>query len=87
MTTTAEQQTIPVSERALIGRINRRLRHEGRLLRTARGQAVVSSVGRFYVIDINRNWIVWQNIDLEALGRELGVLQPWERMEEQTDGR
>ena len=82
MTTNTDQRMVPVSERALIARINRRLQKDGRFLRTARSRAVASSVGQYYVIDTDRNWIVWQNTDLEALGRELGVLQPWERLQD-----
>jgi hypothetical protein len=60
-----------VSERALYARINRALKREEQMLRTARKYD--PSVGRYYLIDANRNILLDTHVDLEALGRELGV--------------
>jgi hypothetical protein len=68
---------VPVSERALIQRINRKLGPEGKMLKVARSRAE-SFVGRHYILDIKRSWIVAQHCDPEALGRKLGVLAEWE---------
>lgn len=77
------KQTKPrldVPERALIQRINRRLKGDGEQLRTARSSRVALSVGRHYIIDVQRNFIAHRDVALEALGRKLGVLQPWEQL-------
>jgi hypothetical protein len=75
---------LPVSERAVIQRINRKLKSDNEMVRKARGSA--RSLGEYYVIDFNRNWITGQNVDIEELARELGVLREWETVEERQDG-
>jgi hypothetical protein len=67
-----------VSERALIQRINRKLKHDGEQLRRARGAQTEYSVGAYFIVDVMRNFITAQHVDLEKLGRELEVLQGWE---------
>lgn len=44
----------------------------------ARNKSTELSVGRFFTVDTQRNYVDQPNIDLETLGRELGVLNPWE---------
>ena len=68
---------VPVSLRALIARVNRKLRPDDERLKTARGRAR-SSVGDHYIVNFKRNWIVSKDVDPEAVGRELGVLEKWE---------
>jgi hypothetical protein len=79
----AKHPTIPISKRALIQRINRKLRPDGEMLKTARSARVASSVGCYFTIDFNRNWVTGQRVDPEALGRELGVLHDYERVEDE----
>ena len=79
----AKSTKVPVSERALIQRINRKLRHDDEMLKVARGGRTEQSVGRYYIINFNRNWIVSQNVDPETVGRELGVLAEWEQVVEE----
>jgi len=72
----------PVSERALIGRINRRLdRDYKKLYKSRPGSRLEANVGRFYVVDVWRNTVVDTHVDLESYGRELGVLAEWEQLE------
>ena len=73
--------TAPVSMRALIQRINRKLRPDHQRLQCARPRAA-SSVGKYFITDFNRNWIVGQRVNPEALGRELGALAEWEHVDE-----
>jgi hypothetical protein len=77
----AKVNEVPVSERALIQRINRKLGESGLKIRAARPRAV-SSVGRYYVVDWRRNAIVDHHIDLEAYGRKHKVIQPYEGLAE-----
>jgi len=71
---------VPVSERALIQRINRKLRAEDETLKTARGERAEQEFGRFYIVNFNRNFVVAKGCDPEELGRELGVLSEYERV-------
>jgi hypothetical protein len=69
----------PVTQRALVGRIQRKLAHDGLLLRAARGAGVRFEVGDRYIVDVTTGGVVESHVDLEELGRELGVLGPEER--------
>ena len=74
------KQKVAVSERALYQRIDRKLRLDDEKLCTARNANVETSVGRYYIINVQRNIITTQRVDLEALGRELAVIKPWEEV-------
>jgi hypothetical protein len=69
-----------ITKRALIQRINRKLDKEGQTLKTNRGfvGAGKHDLGRYYIVDFATNGIIDLDVDLEATGRELGVLQGWE---------
>jgi hypothetical protein len=73
----------PVTERALVQRINRRLAKDFETLKAARGGRWRSTTGDYYVVDLQRNAIARTNVDPEALGRELGVLHAYERVVEE----
>jgi hypothetical protein len=78
-------EQITLSERALVKRINRVLKRKGSLgwqLKKARGGKVKSSVGDYYILDIERNFIMQPNVDIEEYAREIGVLQDHERFAE-----
>lgn len=69
---------VPVSTRALLQRINRKLAEGDEQLKTARSDRARLELGDYYVIDVNRNVVRGKNVDPETLGRELGVLKGWE---------
>ena len=71
-----------VSERALLARINRRLHPDEEMVKTSRSARGTQELGRHYIINWNRNFIVATFVNLEKLGRELEVLEKWERLEE-----
>ncbi len=62
----------PVSRRALVQRINRRQRNDGRMLRKARTWN--ADTGDNYILDTNTNFVVRGHVDLEQTARQLGVL-------------
>jgi hypothetical protein len=79
--TKAKTQTVPVSERALFQRIQRKLADDERAwkLKQARdGTQASFDLGTFFVLDTKRNVAVKWKIDLEAYGRELRVLADFE---------
>ena len=66
-----------------------RMEHDGDLWLSPSGSSVawdepkieVAGAGKgwqFYRLDFNRNAVVAKNVDVEALGRKLGVLAPYE---------
>jgi hypothetical protein len=65
-----------VSKRALVQRLNRKLRRQDEALRSKRGP----NTGEYYLVDIGRNVLLKEEVDLEKLGRELGALAPYERL-------
>jgi hypothetical protein len=65
-----------VSRKALIARINRKLAHDDdRMLRTTRTKRAHAELGEHYIVSATGG-IVATNVDVENLGRELGVLRP-----------
>ena len=73
---------VPVSMRALIARIKRRLCADDEMLKAARGQRAQQELGLWYTVDFRINGITGRHVDPEQLGRELGVLHEWERVAE-----
>jgi hypothetical protein len=79
MTKTKVKPFVPVSERALVARINRRLKKDWlRLVRT-RGQRAILDLGEYYIHEMRRNLAFDTYVDIEELGRKLGVLKEYER--------
>ena len=75
---------VSVGRKALLARINRKLKPDLRTVRTLRGNRSRREVGDYYEVDLNRNAIVAMHVDLEDYARELGVLTEWERLEEEA---
>jgi hypothetical protein len=73
--------TSPISLRALIARINRKLAHEEQALKKLRSERWFNDLGNYYVVDLNRNAIMRTHVDPQELGRDLGVLNKWESVE------
>lgn len=87
--------TAPVSERALMARINRRLEKGNfpevvhRLLGTSdwphklhksRSSGELSNLGEFYVVDTYSNTVRHSHFDLETFARDLEVMANWETL-------
>ena len=79
-----------VTERALVARVNRKLADKGRQLRRARGfwdgknWHEDNNLGRYFVLDLNRNNIVDHHVDLEEYARIILVLAAWEKLAEEA---
>ena len=76
---------VPVSRRALEQRINRKLAAAGEVLRRKRSDWAANGCGwntrgDYYLIDTNTNFLIDEGIDLEDLGRHLGVLRAYETL-------
>jgi hypothetical protein len=71
-----ERMAVPAAMRALIQRINRKLRQDDQRLRTERGW--FSDLGHYYILDFKHNGVVKGYVEPEALRRDLGVLKDYE---------
>ena len=78
-TTNQQPAGIPVTERALVARLNRRLRAEEEMVRRSRNRFGERC---WAVIDYRFNMLVADDVDLEDLAREQGCLKPYERLAE-----
>jgi hypothetical protein len=72
----------PVSRRALIQRLNRKLEKDGMTVKKTSGKRAKIDLGEYFVLDLKRNSAVELHVDLEKLGHKHGVLAEWERMED-----
>jgi len=86
------KQKVVVSKRALFQRINRKLQQQTNpeQLRTARTERQREELGDYYTVDANAYGepqkalspgVGLVFVDLEKLGRKLGVLAAWEAVE------
>jgi hypothetical protein len=72
---------VRISEKSLRDRINRAL-PDGELLRKARPRSrAEADHGTFFLVDLACGAVKAQHVDIEALGRKLGVLRAYETLE------
>jgi hypothetical protein len=85
-TATERQGTVPVTMRAIVQRINRKLAADGyRRLKQSRGRPwkyLDCNVGKWFLVDGSRNHVERTNVDAEKFAKELSVLKPWEKVGE-----
>ena len=67
---------VPISKRALIRRLRRALQADGKQLRTARA-GKRKLFGHYYLV--GRKELI-ENVDIENLARDLGLLKPGESL-------
>jgi len=71
---------IPVLQRAVVGRINRKLATQKRqLLKSSKSQR--PHFGEYYVVDLDAGKVVDSKFDLEQFARKLGVLMTYEALQ------
>jgi hypothetical protein len=74
-------EKIPVSEKALMARVNRKLAREGeRILKSREGSRLRGNVGEFYLLDVNRNTVTGTHMELEHVAKEVGALRDYEQV-------
>jgi hypothetical protein len=82
-----ESRKVMISRRALFQRINRVLAKRGQLLKTNRARQLGAGrhdLGRYFIVDLDRNSLVNLNADPVALGEELEVIAAYEAVEEES---
>lgn len=65
---------VPVSRRALLARLNRKI--SPRQIRAARSEKSRQNLGEFYIVDRDR--VVLHNVNLDSEARRLRVLRDYE---------
>ncbi|MBL1376272.1 hypothetical protein [Zobellella iuensis] len=71
----------PISERALLTRLNRKLKADGIIIRRNRSDtAAFKEFGRWCAIDLKTNAVTAGNFELEDWGRKHGVLKEFEEL-------
>ncbi len=77
-----QSKTVPVTMRALVQRINRKLAGDGKRLAATRGAKALEEFGAYYVISGRPGYIGVHkdHVDPEKMGHELGALKPWESL-------
>ena len=73
------RKTVPITERALLQRINRKLVHDDQIMKRARH--LNSDLGWIYVVDRQQNAVVAAHCDIEAWGRAMDCLAAYESLE------
>ena len=72
---------VPLTIRALIARINRKLAKQEECLKTARGAYLKRQFGAYYVVSWRSNLATATAVNPATLAQSLGVLAPWECVE------
>ena len=70
-------QSTPITEQALLKRINRKLAHDDERVHKAREQWV-HELGEYYLVDYGgtaSSNVLAYHVDIENMGREIGVLR------------
>ncbi len=74
---------IPVTERAALQRINRKLKGDYRQVRKTRTARDRGNLGEYFLLDTYRNFVVDTYVDLETMAKSLGVMGEWETVIEE----
>jgi hypothetical protein len=72
-------KTIPISTRAVVQRVNRLLKAEGKELRRTRGVFAERDFGDYHIICDGT--VISDHIDLEEFARKNGALEPYEHLQ------
>ena len=73
---------VPITARALIQRINRKLSGQNEQLKAIRGDRWRNELGDYYIIDLDHNAVIEKPVDLEKLGTQKDCLAAWEELGE-----
>jgi len=77
-----KSKKVPVSVRAVIQRINRKLAPNDQQLKKCRGQRWYSDLGLYYILDVDHNLILDTHLNVESVARELNAIEEWETVVE-----
>jgi hypothetical protein len=73
----------PITERALLQRVNRALADEGKAVSRPRGKPRADGpgpLGAFFMVDVKKKDVVQRNVDLVKLAKKLGAIKDYEEL-------
>lgn len=79
-----KQSKVPVSRRAVEQRINRALATDGEKLLRTRSNRMFPTLGNYYIVNVEKNFIREHHVQLNKLAGKLKVLKGYEYLE--TEG-
>jgi hypothetical protein len=71
-------RSVPVTQRAVVQRLSRRLEADGKVLKKARGAYAADALGDYFVL--RNGSVINHHVDLEAFARESGALAEYEQL-------
>jgi hypothetical protein len=74
---------VPITERALLQRVNRALADDGKVVNRPRGKPRADGpgdLGAFFIVDLKKKAVVEKNVDLVKLAKKLEVLRDYEQL-------
>ncbi len=79
---TEKEQRVPVTVRAVIQRINRRLEKDGQRLKASRfATSYRADIGLYFIVSIKSGRLIETRIILEELARREHALDLWEEIQ------
>jgi hypothetical protein len=76
----AKQSKTPVSRRAVVQRLQRKLARGGEILVATRSGRWRGELGDYHVVNVRRNAVVAKGFDLEEWARGQGAIKAWEKL-------
>lgn len=73
---------VKITQRELVQRINQKIAKNIEGVKKSRGGESHNETDEYYTIEFDQNKITTTDVDLEKLGKELGVLKDFEELEE-----
>jgi len=80
------KRRVPVSERAILDRLNRRLLGDRMVMKICRRGPWLAELGRFYIVCTDTGELQNTQIDLRKFAECLGVLHSWEFIADERGG-
>jgi hypothetical protein len=78
----AKAKKVPVSERAILARINRKISVESRQIKKCRQDSNgFDHLGHYYEVNLHTNTVTDRHVDLERLAKSEGVLKDYETVD------
>jgi hypothetical protein len=73
---------VKITQRELVRRINQKLDKNIEEVMESRDGESNNETDEYYTIEFDQNKITTTNVDIEKLGKELGVLKDFEKLED-----
>jgi len=81
-----EKKRVPVGERAVMERVNRRLAEVSQLLKICRKGPWLEELGRYFIVSTETGSLVERHVNLRECAEGLGALQSWEKITYEKEG-